>query len=202
MEQYPTINKIIRSTSIFAYDKLDGSNIRAEWTRKAGFAKFGSRHHLIDADYPMLGEAVPLFQNKYADELSRIFTKQRYQKATVFFEFYGANSFAGFHEKEEHDVTLFDVHLYKQGFMAPQEFNKLFSNVETANLVYQGNPNQDFIESVKNSELDGVTFEGVVCKAGYDQKHKLLSFKVKSYGWLNKLKGRFGDNEALYEKLA
>lgn len=29
---------------IYAFDKLDGSNIRFEWSRKRGFYKFGTRN--------------------------------------------------------------------------------------------------------------------------------------------------------------
>ena len=43
MKQYPTIPKTIQSIDIIAFDKLDGSNIRAEWNPKKGFYKFGSR---------------------------------------------------------------------------------------------------------------------------------------------------------------
>jgi hypothetical protein len=202
MEQYPSIDKLIRNTHIYAYDKLDGSNMRAEWTRKTGFTKFGSRRQLIDTTAPVLGEAVTLFNEKYAEDLDRIFRKQQYQKTTVFFEFYGQNSFAGFHEDEKHDVTLFDVFLYKKGMMTPQEFNKLFSDIDTAALLYQGNPSQEFLESVKNGTLEGMTFEGVVCKSGFDKRNRLASFKVKNDAWLKRLKQKCGDDETLFTKLA
>lgn len=203
MEQYPSLDKIIRNTHIYAYDKLDGSNIRAEWTHKTGFIKFGSRTQLMDKSQPNLGEAIPLFNEKYANNLNAIFRKQRYQKATAFFEYYGPSSFAGFHEKDEsHDVTLFDVHVYKQGLMIPQQFNKVFKNIDTANLLYEGKPSEEFLRSVRTGELEGMTFEGVVCKAGYDQRNKLASFKVKNQGWLDKLKTRFWDDERMFNQLS
>lgn len=202
MEQYPSIDKIIRNTHIYAYDKLDGSNIRAEWTRKTGFTKFGSRRQLIDESHSLLGEAIPLFNEKYADVLDEIFRKQKYQKATAFFEFYGKNSFAGFHEDEPHEVTLFDVHIYKQGLMSPQEFNKVFKHIDTAPLLFQGKPTTEFIESVYSGTLEGMTFEGVVCKAGYDNRNKLASFKIKNKAWLTRLKEKCGNDEKMFTALA
>jgi hypothetical protein len=202
LEQYPSIDKIIRNTHIYAYDKLDGSNIRAEWTRKTGFTKFGSRRQLIDESHTLLGEAIPLFNEKYADVLDEIFRKQKYQKATAFFEFYGENSFAGFHEDEPHEVTLFDVHIYKQGLMSPQEFNKVFKYVDTAPLLFQGKPTTEFVESVQAGTLEDMTFEGVVCKAGYDNRNKLTSFKIKNKAWLTRLKDKCGNDEKMFTALA
>lgn len=202
MEQYPSIDKLIRNIPVFAYDKLDGSNIRVEWSKKTGFYKFGSRRQLIDETHPHLGEAISLFNNKYSDDLNRIFTKERFMKTTVFLEFYGPNSFAGFHEQEPHTVTLFDVHVYKKGLMGSKEFNKMFSTVETAPLLYTGNVNQDFVDSVKTGTLEGMTFEGVVCKAGYDKRNKLVSFKVKNHAWLEKLKDKYKDDIKMFNELA
>jgi len=202
VEQYPSIDKIIRNTHIYAYDKLDGSNIRAEWNRKTGFSKFGSRRQLIDTSNPLLGEAIPLIQEKYTEVLDEIFRKQKYQKATAFFEFYGEHSFAGYHEDEPHDVTLFDVHVYKQGMLPPKDFNKIFKHVDTPELLFEGKPSQEFISAVKTGSLEGMTFEGVVCKGGYDNRNRLTSFKIKNLAWLDKLKNRFIDDEQMFNKLA
>lgn len=106
LETYPSFNNIVINEHIIAFDKIDGSNIRAEWSRKSGFSKFGSRRKLIDENEPILGEAIPLFQEKYSETLEEIFRKNKFQRATAFFEFYGENSFAGFHEKEPHDILL------------------------------------------------------------------------------------------------
>lgn len=202
MEQYPSISTAIINTPIYAYDKLDGSNIRAEWTRKNGFSKYGTRTRLLDSGHPFLGEAVGLFEEKYSDDLSRIFKKERWEKATVFFEYFGANSFAGWHdENEKHDVVLFDVHKYKQGLLTPPEFNKLFRNVHTAELLYHGKPNQEFVQSVKDSTLEGMNFEGVICKGGLDNRRRLIQFKVKSTAWVSKLKNKFGEGTPEYEAL-
>ena len=188
--------------NIFAFDKIDGSNIRAEWTPKSGFTKFGTRRRLLDPNEEPLGEAVALILETQADALSKIFRKQGYQRTTAFFEFAGAHSFAGQHEDDEHTVKLIDVHLMKQGFLPPKEYVKLFEDkVPMAELVYEGKANQDFVESVRNSTLEGMTFEGVVCKGGVDKHGNVARFKVKSKAWLDQLKHKYADNEAMFELL-
>lgn len=202
MEIYPTIGTSVFDTPIIAFDKIDGSNIRAEWTRKNSFTKFGSRRRLLDPSEPVLGEAVELIMNTYADSLDRIFRKERYEKATAFFEFNGEHSFAGSHESEQHQVTLLDIHRYKQGIITPREFLRTFGRkVRTANVLYEGKANQPFIESVRNSLLSGMTFEGVVCKGGIDSRNRLIVFKIKSRAWLTKLKTKCGDDLAMFESL-
>lgn len=202
METYPTIPTLVSNDRIIAFNKLDGSNIRAEWTRKNGFSKFGTRRRLLDASEPMLGEAIGLFEGKYADDLSRIFRKVQMMKATVFFEFHGSNSFAGFHEEEAHDVTLFDIHNYKQGLLTGSEFLDLVGDkVETAEVLYRGKANADFIQEVRDGTLDGMTFEGVICKGGRDNRRRPINFKIKSEAWLQKLKDKYPEDDAMFEKL-
>lgn len=202
MEIYPSTGTHLNSGHILAFDKLDGSNIRAEWTRKNGFNKFGTRHRLLDAAEPILGEAISLFQEKYADSLNHIFRKEQMTKATAFFEFHGPNSFAGQHEDEEHTVTLFDIHKYKQGLLTGAEFLKLVGNrVETVPVLWEGKVNQNFLKKVTESALDGITFEGVVCKGGLDNRNRPINFKIKSDAWLYRLKNKCGDDEEQFRRL-
>src|SRR3954470_6157119 len=76
-----------------AFDKLDGSNIRAEWDRKRGWHRFGSLPRLLDASQPLLGQAVRLILDGYADGLAKAFTGgpalRRPPEATAYFEFLG-----------------------------------------------------------------------------------------------------------------
>jgi hypothetical protein len=84
----------------------------------------------------------------------------------------------------------------------PKEFLRLFQGrVEIAPVLFQGKVTPDFIQQVRESNLKNMTFEGVVCKGGLDNRRRPLTFKIKSHAWLNKLKGKYGDNEALYKKL-
>lgn len=202
MELYPSINTIISSAPVIVFDKIDGSNIRAEWTRKNGFVKFGTRKRLLDPAEKPLGEAVELIMNTYSNELDKIFKKQRFERTTAFFEFAGLNSFAGFHEQEEHTVTLFDIHVYKQGLLQAKDFLKLVEGkVEIPNVLHYGKITEEFVRKVRHSELNRMTFEGVVCKGGLDNRQRPVNFKIKSYAWLDKLKKKYGNNEKLYEQL-
>lgn len=125
MKTYPTISREIVRQPIYAFDKLDGSNIRAEWSRKRGFYKFGSRGCLVGQDNPLLGKAQSLVETKYADDLNSIFRRQRWNKAVAFFEYYGPNSFAGVHEEtDDHTVTLIDINYEKRGIMEPPRISK------------------------------------------------------------------------------
>src|ERR1700738_1895614 len=113
-----------------AFDKLDGSNIRAEWDRKKGWHRFGSRRRLLDASHPLLGQAIQLILNGYGDGLPKAFmddpASRRPQEATAYFEFLGPHSFAGMHDpadlgvpaNEPFRVVLIDVNLHRRGCVA------------------------------------------------------------------------------------
>ena len=202
MEQYPSIGVQIVDTPIIAFDKIDGSNIRAEWSPKTGFNKFGTRTRLLDSSEKPLGEAVNIFNEKFADDLDRIFRKQKFTKATAFLEFYGENSFAGQHEDEEHYLSLFDVHIFKRGILPAREYLKLFGDLKICEPLYEGKANKDFIDEVRNSDLEGMTFEGVVCKSPHlGPKNRQIVFKIKSNAWLNKLKEKYGADSKMFNLL-
>jgi len=202
MKAYPTISRKIQNTKAYVFDKLDGSNIRVEWTVKNGFNKFGSRKRLLGTDQEIIVEAYDLLDDKYQSELKSVFVKQRWQKVTCFFEFWGENSFAGFHENEEHKLTLIDVNPYKSGIMNPDEFVKLFGHMSIAKLLYIGNVNQDIVNQVRNSTFEGMTDEGVVCKIKTVRKQlSPVMFKIKSNAWLKRLKEYCKGDEKMYERL-
>ena len=201
MKTYPSIEKKISSSyPVYAFDKLDGSNIRAEWTPKRGFDKFGTRRRLLDPNEEPLGEAVRLI-NEQTDELGKRLKKLRVEKATLYFEFYGDNSFAGQHEDEDHQVVLFDVDIFKKGLMPPKDLIKFSDGLVIPELVYHGNPNQDFVASVKSGSCPDVTFEGVVCKS-VTPKGLVKMFKIKSDAWLSRLKDKCAGDEELFNRLA
>ena len=198
MKRYPSISKDpIFGKQYICFDKLDGSNIRTEWTRKNGFSKFGSRKVLID-ETSLLGEAVELINVKY-EKLHDIFRKERLNKVICFFEFYGENSNFGQHEDEPHTVTLIDVNIYKKGIIDPRDFIKMFSNVETPKVLYRGNFGKQIFNQIKSSELPGITFEGVVCKGLKEGKRPQHMFKVKTQKWLDKLYSLYENAELIKE---
>ena len=187
----------------YLFDKLDGSNIRAEWDKKKGFWKFGSRRRLLGTDQEFLNGADELIKNKYEEGISKVFEKQRHQQAIAYFEFYGKNSFAGFHYDEPHEVTLIDVNPYKRGITNPDEFIDLYGHLGIPELIYKGNFNKIIEEQIRKKELEGITFEGVVGKIKVEnkQQHPKM-FKVKTYQWLERLKKLCDENNNLkYEDL-
>jgi hypothetical protein len=202
MKSYPTINGGVQfGTPVYIFDKLDGSNVRAEWTRKNGWAKFGRRNGLLDDSNAILKRKVPdLIRDKYGDVLAEVFRKQRWTKATAFFEFHGPNSFAGYHEEtDDHTVTLLDVCVHPTGFLEPREFLKLFQYVETPNLIHVGNFTQPMREQVESGTLEGMTFEGVVAKGSCVSPGRPLMFKWKNQAWLDRLRADCTD-EAEFER--
>ena len=180
----------------YVFDKLDGSNVRAEWSRKKGFTKFGRRKALLDDSDPFLPEAEELIRDKYGHDLDNIFRGRRWQKVTAFFEFFGPNSFAGVHEAETHDVVLFDVRPFKQGMLPPRELLKRFGHLELPKFLHHGTT-EGLLEDVLYSRLPGMTFEGVVAKGPVvRQLGGPIMFKIKSLAWYEKLKAvRAGNKE-------
>jgi len=87
MKSYTTIShQPNREIDVYVFDKLDGSLIRAEWTRKKGFVKFGTKNCLIDESLEPWGHIPNLIRTKYVEDLSKVFKKERWEKVTVFFE--------------------------------------------------------------------------------------------------------------------
>lgn len=204
MKSYPSIDKIIFNRPVWVFDKLDGSNIRAEWTRKKGFYKFGSRTVLLSEDTQLGKEPIDLIR-VHEDVLDTIFRKTlRVDKVTCFFEFVGANSFAGTHQTSDtHDVVLFEVFLYKKGAIQSNNFIRLFSNkVPTPKLLHHGYTRSDFVNSVRNSTLEGMTFEGVVCKGETRGQGFPMMYKIKSTAWLDKLRVHCGANDTEFKRLS
>jgi hypothetical protein len=205
MKEYPSIPRIPHyGVPVYAFDKLDGSNIRAEWRRKKGqFYKYGSRTQLMDGGHPFLGDAIGIIQEKYEEGMCHVFEKNRWHEATAFFEFWGQHSFAGWHVLDEpHDVTLIDVKPFKHGILNPDEFLDLFGHLGTARFIFRGNMNAEVEEEIRSSRMLGITFEGVVCKMKVQGKQQNPEmFKVKTRAWLAKLKEKCGDDQAMFNRL-
>jgi len=205
MKFYPSISKEIRQDIyIYAFDKIDGSNIRAEWNSKKGFYKFGTRNQLTDEKTMPFGRAIPLIKEKYEEDLTSIFKEQDWRDALCFFEYWGLSSFAGNHNFEEKmDVTLIDVNPFKEGILVPTEFIKLFGHLDIPKVCYEGHVTTELFDQIKQSTLKGMTFEGVVCKGANDKMTKApIMFKIKSKAWLGKLKDFCKDDEKLFERLS
>jgi hypothetical protein len=205
MKEYPTIEKqILEGNNFYCFDKLDGSNVRCEFNIKKGFTKFGSRTQLFDERSNDLGKySIPLIKEK-EKEIIEVLKKNKFEKGTCFFEFYGPSSFAGNHNwQEQHKVVLIDVWIEKKGMIDPKDFIELFSEVvETPKMLYYGPITEDLIQSIKTSSLEGISFEGVICKTRKPNKqHYCPAVKIKTTAWLEKLRS-ICKSEEEFEKLA
>ena len=196
MLEYPSISSVVRrGEPCYVWDKADGSNIRAEWSRKRGFYKFGRRTGLLDDSNPILKESIPLIVGSEAF-MAKVFKGLGWDRGTAFYEFHGEHSFAGNHVDEPHRVSLFDVADPRGTFMGPRDFLKTFDGkIDTPTFLFHGNVTADILDQVSNSTLQGMSFEGIVAKSND------FKFKWKSQAWLDRLRGYCGDNDALFEQM-
>lgn len=195
MKHYPSIPKFNRGgIKLYTFDKLDGSNIRSEWSKKRGWFKFGTRNRLFDETDEIFGTAIPLFKSTLAEPLEKIFVDNRWSDVIIFGEFYGEKSFAGHHDKDDpKKITIFDINPVKKGFISPQEFLKQF---EAFGPKFLGNFNWgvEFINQVRNNKIEGITFEGVVGKV--KQGNQLIMYKAKTQSWIDKVKSLYDKDTA------
>jgi len=208
MKQYPHIeywNKGILGETVWGFEKLDGSNIRCEWTKKRGWYKFGTRNTMIDEKHEQFGSAITLFQEKYGENLAKVFTDSKayrnIRNFVVFSEYYGEKSFAGYHEPgDKMNITLFDISLFQKGWVPPKQFIDDFGHLEIPRLLYHGNLNKEFANNVKIGKYD--VQEGIMAKGTRKTKGNDIVWmvKLKTQIWLDKVKGKFGD-EAIRKEL-
>lgn len=199
MLAYPSIPSW-RSSRIgepcIGFYKYDGSNLRWEWTPKRGWYKFGTRTQLFDETATPYNQAIPMFKQQIGEAVvEQILSSQRkkVERIIAFTEFFGPSSFAGTHDEiEPKELILIDVSVYKQGFLPARKFVDLFGQYSwSPKIVYEGNMNYPFINAVRIGEYP--VYEGVVCK-GID-----WNAKIKTNKYLERLKGKFGDDWQKYE---
>ena len=210
MLQYPSIlgvKKMPLGMPCIAFYKYDGSNLRFEWSPKKGWHKYGSRTQMIDRKSEIYGEGIEIFHDTMGDILIdrlKAFMPKEFknlERVTAFAEFYGDNSFAGNHEPEdEKKLALFDVFLFKKGFLPPNQFVEYFGDLDwTSQVVYKGNLNKEFIERIRYNTLEDAPLnEGVICKGvsekiNFKTQNNIWMTKIKTYGYLNKLKKVYAD---------
>ena len=203
MKSYPSITTDIRAdVPIFAFDKLDGSQIRVEWTKKSGFVAFGTRTRALEASHPWLGEAITLARDRYEAAVGRALVAGKVQKATLYFELLGPGSFAGRHQREPHDLVLIDVDRFGRGLIPPDEFIAVFGDLHVPRLLYRGLADPAFVAAVRDGALPGLGGEGVVCKSTVQERRVPVMFKSKTRAWLARLREDCGADEAMYTALA
>ena len=187
-----------------AFEKLDGTNLHWCWERDYGWYAFGTRRDEFDltpagvarfnAAHPGLEEAAPAFLATLAEPLDALLREHRdyagFVAVEAFTEFAGPNSFAGTHKPDDPKrVVLFDVWADGYGFVGPKRFVTDFGHLPTPRVVYEGKLTGTFLEAVREGEY-GVA-EGVVCKGGSGGDDVWMA-KVKTYAYLERLKGTFG----------
>lgn len=192
MKDYPSIpsssgTKFRVIDKCYVFDKLDGSSMRSEWSKKRGWYKHGKRKGLIDHSNPHLLEVPELFERALAEPLARIARDNHWQHLVVFYEFWGDRSIAGLHfEDDPKRLTLFDAAADKKGIIQPKEFLRRFDNyVPTARFIRRVQWTRDYVRRVREGEID-CTFEGVVGKASDGPRH-IIRAKAKTQAWIDKV---------------
>lgn len=208
MKDYPSIPHLDDAKPVWGepcvvFDKKDGSNLRAEYSPKRGWYKFGTRTRLFDRTDPDFGRAIDLFVAKYGDELPRrVKNKDGF---IAFVEFLGPHSFSGIHcpvklgvaHNDPKDVILFDLNVNKKGFLPPRQFLDATAGLHVPEVLYDGRLTEEFVEAVRGGVHHPAGGEGVIIKGG-DTTHKLWMRKVKTRPYLAKLREWFGQDWAAH----
>ena len=201
MKQYPSIGKyncILPDIKFHTFKKMDGSNLRFEWSSKKGWYKYGTRNRLMDESDPLFGQAIPIFEETLADRVEEIFVYKKYQRAILFCEFWGLFSFAGNHEQGEHKrLTVIDLDVYKKGLVHPKELVETFDVLIGSNYLGLRYWDKEFIDWVKELEPKddgGLQCEGFVGKT--EVKNKRIMKKIKTDWWYKTVYKKFEGSKA------
>jgi hypothetical protein len=199
VKDYPSIPHLAASgllgSSFHTFAKVDGSNLRAQWNPKRGFYKFGTRTQLLSPEDSVFGPALPLFQDTLASALDAIARAQRWTDLVVFLEFAGPRSFAGSHLPDDpKSLYLLDAAANQQGILGPARFLELFGALPHPDYLGYRVWDRAFVSDVARGSLPGMSFEGVVGKAG--ERHQLRFVKTKSQAWIDAVRARYSPEQA------
>lgn len=202
MMDYPSVPRSLGQAfreipNAHVFDKLDGTSHRSEWNRKRGWYKHGARHTLLSELHPLsfFAEIPELFERTLAEPLGKILRDLRWSSGIVYYEYWGAQSLAGFHrEGDPKFLTLFDVAGSDDEILGPADFRKLFEDsVPTPRFLGRQNWTRGYVELVRKGEVEGVTSEGVVAKATV--RKEIVRAKAKSQAWIDRVMARHGESE-------
>ena len=194
MKEYPSIvaahGQQFAEFDAHLFEKLDGQNVRAQWSAKTGWYKFGSRHRLVELSDPEYGPAVEHFHAELGAPLAALAKKTRARSLTVFMEWFGPTSLGGFHTPgEELSLAVFDAFDPQKGFLSPNEFRKLFEDaVPTPRYLGPQRWTRGYVQRVRAGEVES-SFEGVVAKNYLGTRFQLS--KAKTQAWLDAIHARF-----------
>ena len=185
-----------------AFKKYDGSNLQFSWNQSDGWYRYGTRRRTVRPDNPLFGNAIELFQNKYATgiiEAVRRYKEYRNTKSlTAFCEFYGEKTFSGLHVDEDpKEIKLFDIMLDDSNLVLPADFKHHFGHLDIAEIVFEGELTKTFITQVRAGEVvagEGVVAKGVKTTARRKGKSERTAWmvKIKTQDWLDELARRAG----------
>ncbi|HYF62691.1 MAG TPA: RNA ligase family protein, partial [Herpetosiphonaceae bacterium] len=153
-----------------------------------GIAAFAAAHEHLDA-------AADVFSASLADPIERIFQSlpfyQEFAEIRVFTEFFGPNSFAGLHKREDpKELRLFDVWAAPYGFVGAARFVADFAAAPAARKVYEGKLTGQFSEDVRAGRYN--VQEGVVCKGGSGGADVWM-VKIKTQAYQARLRQAFAE---------
>lgn len=220
MKHYDHIDRIqddgsLLGEQVYGFNKLDGQNFCVKFNPKTKeFGPFGSRKVLVDETSEQFGKTVEWFKGStYPETLKRIVKENSGKKGvftgveeiTFFFEWYGDNSFAGFHkEGDEMHLALIDVFNKKKGYMEPGTYYDLFNGqgIELPELIYKGKFEKAWVDEIQSNDWTAedaklpTVKEGVVFKRSTMLKgQRRPSVKVKTKWWINELHKKYSEEE-------
>lgn len=178
-----------------AFEKYDGTNMHWFWDANNGW-RFGTRRTQFPLnrkgiaeftkEHSELAPAPHLFNDLWRDKLTVYCNTHHYwiHDFIFFTEFYGPNSFAGGHSKQDElddtqELILIDVSLNGK-LVFPEEFVRLFQpNFPSAKVIYTGKYSGQFAEDVRKGKYN--INEGVVVKGVVDGEVFMTKVKTKDY---------------------
>lgn len=105
---------------------------------------------------------------------------------TAFAELVGPNSFCGKHHPDDKlDLILFDIWLFKSGWIKPQKFIDDFGHLGIPDVIYKGKLDNQLISDIQEDKFN--LSEGVIAK-GDD-----FMVKIKTKNWLKKVRLKLGE---------